>query len=187
MGAALGRVVRNALGSVGVLATVGGMAIGFPMVDRALPDQRAVVDHIAYPISERVSAVPPARSSVDLTRTRPGDDRGTASFLVDGVRLTFLVGAYHGSLATAAGRLHDRITNTTGFQVTGADRTVLTGQGVAGLRGAYSSPGRLGEYAVFVAQNTSVEVTISGPEQRLRSMVWQLDACLRSVTFGTYP
>jgi hypothetical protein len=100
------------------------------------------------------------------------------------VRIAFVVGPYHDTLAAAAARLHDKITNTTGFQVTGTDRTVDTTQGVAGLLGAYSSPGRLGQYAVFVAGAVSVEVTISGPEQQLRLLLDALDASLRSVTFG---
>jgi hypothetical protein len=178
------RSVRNALGSLAILAILALMAFGFPLIDRSMPSHRAVAAAVAYRIGGKVTMVPPPRASVDLTRTRPGDDRGTAMFVVDGVRLGLLMGPYHGTLSDAATRLHDKITNTTGFQVTGADRQVRSVQGVVGLRGAYSSPGRLGEYAVFVADNVYVEVTISGPEHRLRALAWQLDASVRSVTFG---
>jgi hypothetical protein len=184
MGPALSGLVRNALGSLAVLATVAVMAFGFPLLDHALPAVRPVVADVPYLVGGKVTVVPPEGASIDLTRTRPSEDRGTALFTVDGVRLAVVVGPYRGTLAEAADRLHDKITNTTGFQVTGADRTVNTSKGVAGLRGVYSSPGRLGEYAVFVAGDVSVEVTASGPEERLRALLGQFDASLRSVAFG---
>lgn len=184
MGPALSGLVRNALGSLAVLATVAVMAFGFPLLDHALPAVRPVVADVPYLVGGKVTVVPPPRASIDLTRTRPSDDRGTALFVVDGVRLAVVVGPYRGTLEEAAARLHDKITNTTGFQVAGVDRTVNTGQGVSGLRGAYSSPGRLGEYAVFVAGDVSVEVTASGPEQRLRGLLGDFEASLHSLTFG---
>jgi hypothetical protein len=184
MGPALSGLLRNALGSLAVLATVAVMALGFPVLDHTMSAVRPVVAGLPYRVGGKVTVVPPEGSSVDLTRTRPTDDRGNALFVLDGVRIAFVVGPYHDTLADAAARLHDKITNTTGFQVTGADRTVDTTQGVAGLLGAYSSPGRLGQYAVFVAGAVSVEVTISGPEQQLRLFLAVLDTSLRSVSFG---
>jgi hypothetical protein len=183
MGPALSGLVRNALGSLAVLATVAVMAFGFPLLDRCLPAVRPVAANVAYHVGAMVSVVPPPGASIDLTRTRPGDDRGTALFVLNGVRLALVVGPYRGTLAGAVTRLHDKITNTTGFQVTGADRTVNTNQGVSGRRGAYSSPGRLGEYAVFVAGDVSVEVTASGGEQPLRGVLAELDTSLRSIVF----
>jgi hypothetical protein len=184
MGPALSGLVRNALGSLAVLATVAVMAFGFPLLDQALPAARPVVPDVAYRVGGKVTVVPPEGASIDLTRTRPSEDRGTALFLVNGVRLALVVGPYRGTVAEAAARLHDKITNTTGFQVTGADRKVNTSQGVSGLRGAYSSPGRLGQYAVFVTGDVAVEVTANGPEQQLRGLLGQFDASLHSVTFG---
>jgi hypothetical protein len=184
MGPALSGLVRNALGSLAILATLAFMAFGLPQIDRATPDQRAVAIAVPYRVGGKVTVVPPPGASVDLTRTRPGDDRGAAMFMVNGVRLGLLMGSYHGTLPDAAARLHDKITNTTGFQVTGADRQIRTSQGVLGLRGAYSSPGRLGEYAVFVAGGVYVEVTISGPEHQLQALAWPLDVSLQSVAFG---
>lgn len=184
MGPALSGLVRNALGSLAVLAVLAAMAFGFPLIDERMPAQRALAVGVAYEVGGKVSVVPPPGSTIDLTRTRPGDDKGTAMFMVGGVRFGVLVGRYHGTLPKAADRLHDKITNTTGFQVTTPSQLVLNGQGVAGMRGVYSSPGRLGEYAVFVAHNVSVEITISGPEQRLRALASQLNASLQSVTFG---
>ena len=184
MGPALSRLVRNTVGSLAVLATVAVMAFGFPSVDQSLPAQRPVAAGVPYRIGGKVTVVPPAGSSIDLTRTRPGDDRGTALFVLQGARFALVVGPYRGTVADAAARLHDKITNTTGFQVTGTDRTVSTIQAVPGLRGAYSSPGRLGQYAVFVAGDVSVEVTISGPEQQLPGLLQAFDASLHSLTFG---
>jgi hypothetical protein len=184
MGPALSGLLRNTLGSLAVLATVAVMAFGFPVLDRSMPAVRPVVAGLPYRVGGKVTVVPPDRSSVDLTRTRPSDDRGTALFVLDGVRFALVVGPYRGNLVDAAARLHDKITNTTGFQVTGTDRTVESEQGVAGLRGTYSSPGRLGQYAVFVRGDVSVEVTVSGPEQQLRVLLAAFDASLRSVAFG---
>jgi hypothetical protein len=187
MGPALSGLVRNALGSLAVLGAVAVIAFGFPLLDSSIPASRPVVADAPYHVGGKVTVVPPAGASLDLTRTRPSGDRGTALFLIDGVRLALVVGPYGGTLDEAASRAHAKITNTTGFQVTGADRMVHTDQGVSGLRGAYSSPGRLGEYAVFVFKDVSVEVTASGPEQRLRGLLAELDASLRSVTFEGSP
>ncbi len=133
--------MRNALGSLAVLATLVVMAFGLPFVDRSMPAARAVGMAVPYKVGGKVTVVPPAGSSVDLTRTRPGDDRGTAMFLVEGVRLSFLMGPYHGTLADAAARLHSKITNTTGVQVPGADRQVMTSQGVAAYVAPTARPG----------------------------------------------
>jgi hypothetical protein len=51
--------------------------------------------------------------------------------------------------AAAATRLHAKIARSAVFQVIG-DANRSRPQGI-GLRGGYSSPGKLGEYAVFVA------------------------------------
>jgi len=67
------------------------------------------------------------------------------------------------------------------------DRATRTDQGVAGRRGTYVSPGRIGEYAVFVAKDVSVEITASGPEHQLRGLLPRLAHSLRTVTFGGGP
>ena len=184
MGAALPGLVRNALASLAVVGAVAVISVGFPLLDQSMPAGRAVVANVPYQVGGKVTVVPPPGASLDLTRTRPGGDRGTALFVIDGVRLALVASPYHDSLPEAASRLHLKITNTTGFQVTGADQGIQTAQGVSGLRGGYSSPGRLGEYAVFVAHGMSVEVTASGPEDRLRLVLPVLEQSLRSLTFG---
>lgn len=184
MGPALSGLLRNAVGSLAVLATVAAIAFGFPLLDMSLPAVRAVGTDVAYQVGAGVTMVPPPGTNVDLTRTRPSGDRGTALFMVGGVRIAVVAKPYRGTLDEAAGRLCDKISNTAGFQVTGSRRTIQTAQGVAGVGGAYRSPGRLGEYAVFVAEDVSVEVTASGPEQQLQSLLGPLEASLASVAFG---
>jgi hypothetical protein len=131
-----------------------------------------------------VTVVPPGGASVDVTGTRPGADRGTALFLIGGVRLVVVVSPYTGTLTAAATRLGAKITHSTGFQVAQAGQQIRSAQGVAGLRGGYSSPGRLGEYAVFVSGNRSVELTASGQQGELRSQEAAVTASVQSVQFG---
>jgi hypothetical protein len=176
-------LTRNTLGSLAVAGVVALIAFGLPLFDRALPAGRAVAAGQPYAVGGRVTVVPPAGSTIDVTRTRPGTDRGTVLFVVEGVRLAIVVGPYRGSLDDAAARLHRKITKSTGYQVTGADEPITTAQGVVGLHGAYSSPGRLGAYAVFVSNQASVEVTASGPEQQLRGLENLLAQSLRTVIF----
>jgi hypothetical protein len=139
---------------------------------------------VPYTVGGRVTLVPPPGASIDVSRTRPAADRGTVLFVVEGVRVVVVVSPYRGSLAEAAQRLHNKITNVNGYQVAGPDQEIRTDQGVTGWRGTYSSPGRLGEYAVFVAEDSSVEVTASGGEQDLRGLRRALIALLATVTFG---
>ncbi len=187
MGPAQAGLLRNALGSLAVLGVVALIAFGLPLLDRSLPAHRRIASDVPYSVGGAVIVVPPRGSSLDLTQTRPGEDRGTALFVVDGVRVALVVGPYDGSLDEATARLRSKITRMAGFQVTGAYRPVRTTEGVSGVRGAYTSPGRIGEYAIFVADEMSVEVTASGPEHRLRQILPRLDATLRSVTFGAGP
>jgi hypothetical protein len=181
------KLTRNTLGSLAVAGVVALIAFGLPLVDRALPAGRAVAAGQPYAVGGRVTVVPPAGSSIDVTRTRPGTDRGTVLFVVEGVRLAIVVGPYRGTLDEATDRLHRKITKSTGYQVTGADEPITTAQGVTGNYGAYSSPGRLGAYAIFVSNRASVEVTASGPEQQLRGLEDLLAHSLRSVTFEDHP
>jgi hypothetical protein len=89
---------------------------------------------------------------------------------------------FRGDLGEAARRLRGKITNASGYQVLGGERAVTTQAGVHGRRGAYSSSGLLGQYAVFVHDGVSVEITMSGPEDRLASQAaW--DDSLRSLAF----
>ena len=61
----------------------------------------------------------------------------------------------------------------------------MTGDpGVAGRQGSYSSPGRDGRYAVFVANGLSVEVTIAGSDIDLRGVLPAIESSVKSLAFG---
>jgi hypothetical protein len=187
MGLARAASVRNALASLAVLAVVGLIAFGIPLFNRTLPADRPVAGGRPFDVGGGVSVVPPAGATVDVTGTRPASDWGTALFLVTGVRLVVVVTPYLGTLDGARSRLSGKITKSTGAQVATTDEAVRTAQGVDGRLGAYTAPGRLGTFAVFVAREVSVEVTASGPDAVLRARSAAVRASIRSVTFGGTP
>jgi hypothetical protein len=183
MGPAQAGWVRNAVGSLAVLAVVAAAAFGLPVLDRGMAAGRPVAPGVPYDVGGGVTVIPPAAAWVDVTRTRPGLQRGTALFVVSGVRLAIAAGPYRGSLAEAADRLRAKITSAPGYQMAGQARPFATDQGVAGLLGPFNSSGRLGEYAVVVDHDREAEVTVSGPEEDLRRLQRSLDASLASVAF----
>src|SRR5690349_1500166 len=122
--------LRNAVGSLAVLVVVAFIAIGLPLLDRTYPANRPVPGDTAVVVGAGVSLVPPPGTTIDLTRTRPGDSRGTTLFLVGGLRLAVVVTPFSDGLPAAAQRLRNRITSTTGYQVTGGERGVSTNGGL---------------------------------------------------------
>jgi hypothetical protein len=184
MGSARAGLARNAWGSLAVMAAVAAIAFGLPLLDRGLPAARNLLQGHPYDIGANVTVVPPGGARVDVTGTRPGPDHGTALFQVNGVRLVVVVSPYRGTLPEAATRLAAKITRSTGFQVARAGQPIRSAQGVSGLSGGYSSPGRLGRYAVYVSGKHSVELTASGPEGELRAQAPALIATVQSVRFG---
>jgi hypothetical protein len=154
------RQVVNLLASGMLAAVVGLIAVGLPALDRALPARRPV-SGMPYLVGGGITVVPPPGSFVDVTRTRPGDDRGTALFLIGAVQYGVSVAPYAGDLTAAVGRLRQRITGTSGYQVTGPEQAVTTGSGIQGLQGGYTAPGRGGRYAAFVVSGSVIEVTVS--------------------------
>ncbi|MBU2670106.1 hypothetical protein KOI35_42030 [Actinoplanes bogorensis] len=175
------RQLTNLLGALGVAATLGGLAFGLPAIDRSLPSERAISTDEPYPIGAGVTVVPPAGAVLDVTGTRPGDTEGTALFRLGPVRYAIAVRPFDGDLTAAAERLRKRIVDTTGYQVTGAQLTVSTAGGLAGLQGGYTAPGRGGRYAVFVAGGHTIEVTISGNDLDLGRTLPQIDASTRTL------
>lgn len=178
-------LVRNALGSLAVLSVVALIAVGLPALDRSMPAIRPAPAGEPYAIGAGVSIVPPEGASVDVSRTRPGEYRGTVLFLVEGVRFSVAARPHPGDLEQAADQLRSKITGPAGFQVTGSPREARTEQGVPGVRGTYLAPGRVGEYAVFVHDALAVEATASGPETALREVSPRLDASLGTIAFPT--
>jgi hypothetical protein len=96
------RFARNLAGSLAILATLGGVAYGLPAVDRALPADRPVASGEPYVVGGGVTVMPPPNSMIDVTKTRPGVDRGTALFILDSVRYVIVVVPFHGTLEEAA-------------------------------------------------------------------------------------
>ena len=87
------------------------------------------------------------------------------------------------ALADAAAQVRQKITANRGYQVTGAETGTTTRQGVPGRQGGYTSPGRDGRYAVFLAAGTSVQATIAGADLELRSDLPALTASVASLVF----
>lgn len=164
MGWVTRRQLVNLLGASGIAAILGGLAFGLPAWDDALPAARPVRADEPYAITDGVTVLPPDGAVLDVTGTRPGDDAGTVLFRIGLVRYAIAVRAYDGSLETAAARLRQRITGNQGYQVTGGQSPIATAEGIAGLQGGYTAPGRGGRYAVYVAGGRTIEVTVSGAE-----------------------
>jgi hypothetical protein len=181
------RQLTNLLGALGVVATLAGLAFGLPALDRSLPSQRALPVGQPYPVGAGVTVVPPAGSTVDVSGTRPGSQEGKALFRLGSVQYAIDVRPFEGDLPTAADRLRKRITGTPGYQVTGVQLAVSTANGLVGLQGSYTAPGRGGRYSVYVADGLSIEVTISGSDLDLGRSLPQIEASVRTLRHDGEP
>jgi hypothetical protein len=181
----MGRITRrqltNLLGALGLVATLAGLAIGLPILDSALPAARPVPTEVPFPIGGGVTVVLPRGTVLDVTGTRPGDRDGTALFRIGPVRYAIAVRPFDGTLAAAATRTRQRITDTPGYQVTGDQVVVTTGSGLTGLQGGYTAPGRGGRYTVFLAGDLTIEVTVSGSELDLGRTLPAIEASTRTL------
>src|SRR3954471_8785921 len=144
------RQLANLLAGLALTAILWLIAYGLPAVDRALPGSEPVRAGAPYDVGAGVTVRPPAGALVDLARTRPAEDRGTAVFLIGAVRYAITVVPFDGGLAAAADQLRSPITATAGYQVTGAQPVVTTAAGLEGIQGGYTAPGPAGRYAVFL-------------------------------------
>jgi hypothetical protein len=178
------RLTRNAVGSLAVTGVIVLVALVLPLVDRGLPATRPVAAGSRYLVGGGVSVIPPPGAEVDLSRTRPGPQRGAALFRVGGIRVAVVVGPFRGSLPDAAQRLRNKIINNGGSHLTGPVRVAMTAQSVPGASGDYWSPGRFGEYVVFVEHDHAVELTASGPQDQRNSLSAALEVSLSSLDFG---
>lgn len=183
MGWAARRQLINLLGALSLVGALAGLAFGLPALDRALPADRPVPSDRPYPIGGGVTVVPPPGARVDVTETRPTDETGTALFRLGPVRYVISVRPFKGDLPGAAARLRERITGTTGYQVTGTELTIATVSGLAGLQGGYTAPGRGGRYAVFLADGRTIEVTVSGADLDLGRSLPAIDASTKSLSY----
>jgi hypothetical protein len=178
-------LARNAMGSLAIVGVLALIAVVLPLVDRSLPATRRVVAGAPYVIGAGVSVVPPPGAELDVTRTRPGRQRGAALFRLGGERVAVVVAPFRGSLADATDRIRVKIINSgTGFQLIGPTHPDATDMGVTGARGGYRSPGRFGEYAVFVDRNLAVEVTASVPDDQRQPLAAAMEVSLSGLDFG---
>jgi hypothetical protein len=180
------RLLRNLAGTCGLVLAVVALAVGLPAADRALPAGRPVAAE-PYLVGGGVTVVPPPGAFLDVTGTRPGTDRGTALFLVGDVRYVIVVTPFAGDLEAAAARLRAKITGRRGHQVTGRESATRTASGLPGRQGGYAAPGRCGRYAVFLAPDVAIEVTVAGSDQELRAALAEAVASTRSITFRAGP
>lgn len=183
MGWVTRRQLTDLLGALSLVLALAGLAFGLPALDRALPADRPVPADRPYAVGGGVTVVPPPGSRIDVTETRPTDDEGTALFRLGPVRYLITVRRFDGDLPAAAGRLRQRITGTTGYQVTGTELAVATVSGLAGLQGGYTAPGRGGRYAVFVADGRTIEVTVSGADLDLGRTLPAIDVSTRTLRY----
>ncbi|RSM56434.1 hypothetical protein DMB66_34515 [Actinoplanes sp. ATCC 53533] len=183
MGWVTRRQLTDLLGALSLVLALAALAFGLPALDRALPADRPVSADRPYAVGGGVTVVPPPGSRIDVTETRPTDDEGTVLFRIGPVRYLITVRRFDGDLPTAADRLRQRITGTTGYQVTGTELTIATVSGLAGLQGGYTAPGRGGRYAVFVADGRTIEVTVSGADLDLGRTLPAIDVSTRTLRY----
>jgi hypothetical protein len=176
------RRLVNLLGAFSLVAALSALAFGLPALDDAISADRPVRSDGPYPVGAGVTVVPPPGAVLDVTGTRPGDTTATALFRVGPVRYAIAVRPFDGTLAAAAEALRARITGNPGYQVTGAELAVSTGSGLTGVQGGYTAPGRGGRYAVFLAGDRTIEVTIGGSELDLGRRLPAIEASTRSLT-----
>jgi hypothetical protein len=181
----MGRVARrqlaNVLGALGLVLVLAGLAVGLPAIDQALPADRPVRHDQPYLIGGGIRVTPPRGAVLDVTGTRPGADTGTVLFRLGPIRYSISVRPFDGTLAAAATSLRRRITDTSGYQVTGTQLAVATVGGLTGVQGGYSGPGQGGRYAVFVTDGRTIEVTVSGADLDVGSELAAIDASMRTL------
>jgi hypothetical protein len=171
---------RHVVSCTAILAVLAGLAFGLPAVNAAIPAAQTVATDRPYPLGSGVTVRPPAGAQLDVTRS----GRGTTLFVEGGVRYLLVVAPFPGGLGDVAARIRQKITANRGYQVTGAETPTRTDQGITGRQGGYTSPGRVGRYAVFLARGVSVEVTIAGADIDLRAALPDLTASVASIEFG---
>jgi hypothetical protein len=191
----MGRVTRRHLtdlpGTLGlpvalaVASILAVLAFGLPLLDRAVPAERAVASGRPYPVGAGVTVVPPPGAVLDVTGTRPGSDRGTVLFRIGPVRYAIDVEPFDGDLTAAAVRLRQRITGINGHQITGTQLAVSTAGGLAGVQGGYTAGDRDGRYAVFVGNGLTIEVMVSGDDTDLGQALPAIDASTRTLRYET--
>lgn len=179
-----GRFLRNLAGSLAILGVLGSVSVALPAIDRAIPAVRPVAAGVPYPIGAGVTVVPPPGAMIDVTQTRPSDERGTVLFIIGPVRYAIVVVPFDGDLAAAAENLRRKITEVRGYQITGSQLDVSTAGGLRGVQGGYLAPGRGGRYAVFLTTGLAIEVTVAGSHPEFGGLAGAVEASTRSIALA---
>jgi hypothetical protein len=169
--------------SLGVLAVILAIAFGLPAVNRLVPSDLNTAGGKAYVVGAGVSVVPPPRAQIDASKTRPGPDKGAVLFLVGAVRYVIVVAPFEGKISDAAAKLRAKIQSTRGYQVAADSDAVTTGTGLQGVGGGYTAPGRIGRYAVFLANGLAIEVTVSGTEVGLSDEFGGIEQSIATIAY----
>ncbi len=172
----------NLYGSLAVLVIVAVIAVGLPSIDRALPAGRSVPVGRRMDVGLDVTVAAAPDTVLDVTRTVPSLRR--LVMIVRGVRVVIEASEYTGDLAGLSARLRRKIQSNPGYQASQREHRTRTLDGVPGLQSSYSTPGRIGLYAVFAHAGIGVEISLAGTETDLRRGNEELLSTVRSVRFG---
>ena len=129
------RLFRNLASSVAVLAVILFVAFGLPAINRLVPAGNDQIGGRAYGVGAGVTVVPPLDARIDPALTRPGTDRGTVLFLLGPVRYVIVVSPFTGTVDEAAAKLRNKITSTSGYQLTDGEHAYTTAGGLTGFQG----------------------------------------------------
>jgi len=173
---------RNLYGCLAVLAVIVAIAVGLPSIDGLLPGGRLVPTGHRISVGRGVAITAVDGTVLDLARTAPLLNRVVLS--VNGVRVVVESSAYTGSLTELSARLRRKIQSNPGYQASQRDHPTRTTSGVPGLQGSYTTPGRIGMYAVFVHDDVGAEISIAGTQTDLHRNNEALLDMVASLTFG---
>jgi hypothetical protein len=171
---------RNLAGCAGVAAAVGVLSVGFPAVNRALPDSTVPSDRpLAF--AAQATVVPPPGAELDAEATSPA--QGVVTLGVGGVRYRLQAEPFDGTLQQLSDRTRALIRGISGLQGVSDDQPVETDAGVAGLQAAFVAENRGGWYTVFLREGVAVTAVVDGNDAGLTANRDELDDSVRSVAF----
>ncbi|HLL66796.1 MAG TPA: hypothetical protein VK453_13815 [Micromonosporaceae bacterium] len=174
-------VVRNAVASLGVVCFVAVVGLGLPALDRTVAGLRPLPAGVPYQVVDSVAVMPPTGARLDAGVTRPGRDRGTASFVHGAVRMQVVVRPYTRSLPEATAGLREKIRRTPGLRLVAEDASGAAVVPATQDGGRYVGPGVHGRYRAALCTGVAVELTVRGPADEMARLSEALDISLASV------